>query len=185
MSRIANKPIQIPAGVEVRVDNGRVLVKGPKGELTRTLHDRVRVVVGERGVEISVLDNTDATDRALWGTFGSHVKNMLRGVTMGYTKKLEINGIGYRAEVKGRTLVLNVGYTHPVEFPIPDGLTITMEKNVIVVNSIDKEIVGQAAAEIRGIKEPEPYQGKGIKYSDEVIRRKAGKAVKAGAGGAA
>lgn len=181
MSRIAKKPIQIPNGVEVRTTPDHVLViKGPKGELTRRLHLHVTVAVEQGGVMVTVQNPEAVDDRALWGTFGSHVKNMIRGVTEGYMKKLEISGIGYKADVKGKNLALQVGYTHPVDFPIPDGITIAVEKSVITVSGIDKERVGAAAAEIRGIKEPEPYQGKGIKYSDEVVRRKAGKAAKTG-----
>ncbi len=184
MSRIAKKPFVIPTGVEVTINSGVLNVKGPRGTLTRILHPHVHCAQSENAIVVTVEDPNTEEDRALWGTFGSHVRNMIRGVTDGYTKKLEVNGIGYRAQLSGQKLVLNVGYTHPVEYSIPAGITITVDKSMITVSGADKEIVGAAAAYIRSVKPPEPYQGKGIKYSDEIIRRKAGKAAKTGAAAA-
>lgn len=181
MSRIGKKLIEIPSGVTVGVSDGVVTVKGQKGELKRTVHPLVHVVVTNNEVTCSVGDETDKKTRALWGTFGSHITNMIEGVTQGYEKKLEVNGVGYRAEVRGKELVLQVGYSHPVHFAIPQGIAISVEKNVLTVNGIDKELVGETCAQIRKIRLPEPYKGKGIKYVDEVLRRKAGKAGKAAA----
>ncbi|MBI4262555.1 50S ribosomal protein L6 [Candidatus Uhrbacteria bacterium] len=185
MSRIAKKPFVIPAGVEITMNAGSINVKGPRGTLTRVVHPHVHCVQTGNEIAVTVEDPNTEEDRALWGTFGSHVRNMIRGVTDGYTKQLEVNGIGYRAQVSGQKLVLNVGYTHPIEYSIPAGITITVDKSIITVNGANKETVGSAAAYIRSVKPPEPYQGKGIKYSNEVIRRKAGKAAKTGAAAAA
>lgn len=183
MSRIGKKPINIPAGVTVEVAPGRVEVKGPKGALTRVLHPGVTVVVDGAMVQVG-LTPAAAKDKELvplWGTFASHVRNMIEGVTVGFKKQLEVNGVGYRVAMQGADVKLDVGFSHPVIFATPKGVTITVEKNVITLVSADKELLGAAAADIRAIRKPEPYKGKGIKYMDETIRRKAGKSAKAGA----
>ena len=176
MSRIGKKPVPIPAGVTVAVDGSTVRVKGPKGELSRTFRPemRIRVDDGKVVVERSA-DNK--MQRALHGLTRALIANMVQGATAGYRKTLEIVGVGYRAEKKGKVLVLNVGFSHPVEYPEPPGITIsTPAPTTVVVEGIDKEKVGQVAAEIRAIRPPEPYKGKGIRYQDEHVRRKAGKA---------
>lgn len=175
MSRIGKQIIEIPQGVTVTVVDGAVKVKGPKGELQRDVHPLVDVVVAENNVTVSVKKEEDKKERSLWGTFASHIKNMVEGVTNGFKKDLEINGVGYRVAKQGSDLKIEVGFSHPVIFKVPAGITADVEKNTISVSGIDKELVGHTAAEIRRIKKPEPYKGKGIKYVDEVIRRKAGK----------
>jgi large subunit ribosomal protein L6 len=185
MSRIGKKPIAIPAGVDVTVGAGTVTVKGPKGTLTRAVHPHVTVAVaaGESGKEVAVTvqDPADVRDRALWGLFRTLIANMLAGVTKGFEKKLEVIGVGYKVAGGGAKITLEVGFSHPVEVALPAGITGTVEKNLITLAGADKELVGETAARLRRIRPPEPYKGKGIKYVDETIRRKAGKAAKAGA----
>ena len=174
MSRIGRMPIAIPAGVEVKIDGSVVTVKGAKATLTREFHPNMTIAV--EGNEILVTrPNDDKHNRALHGLTRSLVHNMVVGVTNGYTKELEVNGVGYRASKAGKVLTLNLGYSHPVEMEDPEGLEAVVEDNKIIVKGIDKEKVGQYAAEIRDKRRPEPYKGKGIKYADEVIRRKVGK----------
>lgn len=183
MSKVGKKPIKIPENVQVSVSDSAVTVKGPKGELKQMLHPKVRLAVEKGEIRVSVLKPEDRRQRALWGTFWALLRNMVAGVTAGFEKRLEIVGVGYRAQVAGNKLVLSIGYSHPVELLIPPGLEAKMEKNVITVTGQDKQAVGEFAAYIRSRRKPEPYKGKGIKYAGEVIRRKAGKVVKAvGAG---
>lgn len=179
MSRIGKQTIEIPNDVTVSAEGGVVRVKGPKGELTRTLSPLVSVVIQDQTATVDVENKEDKRERSLWGTFSSHIQNMVRGVSEGFTKELEVNGVGYRVSMQGKDLKLEVGFSHPVVFPIPDSVTASVDKNLIRLESIDKEMIGQVAAEIRSIRKPEPYKGKGIKYVDETIRRKAGKAAKA------
>ena len=175
MSRIGKMPIAIPAGVTVEVaENNNVTVKGPKGTLTRELPKEMEIKQENGEVIISRPDDLKRT-RALHGLTRSLLNNMVVGVTDGFEKKLEVNGVGYRAAKKGKTLTLTLGYSHPVELDDPEGIETTVEGQVITVKGIDKEKVGQFAAIIREKRAPEPYKGKGIKYSDEVIRRKVGK----------
>jgi large subunit ribosomal protein L6 len=174
MSRLAKKPIQIPSGVEVTVANNAVTVKGSKATLTRTLHSSISVTTEADGVHIAQKDTT-RLGRALVGTFAAHIRTMIAGVLTPFKKVLELNGVGYRVELKGTDLVFAVGFSHPVTLPVPAGITATVVKNVITLEGADKQAVGQFAAEVREIKPPEPYLGKGIKYQDEVIRRKQGK----------
>lgn len=181
MSRIGKQLMTIPTGVTVDIQNGWITVKGPKGELKRAIHPAVTIEKTDAGLTVHVTHPDEKSERSLWGTFGAHVKNMITGVTAGFKKQLEINGVGYRVAIQGADLKLEVGYSHPVIFPVPDGIKVSVEKNVMTIEGIDKEQVGQVAATIRDIKKPEPYKGKGIKYIDEIIRRKAGKAAKAGA----
>lgn len=183
MSRIGRLPIPIPSGVTVANDQQRVSVKGPKGELSLRLHDHVRAEIQDGHVVVTVHDPEAKKDRALWGLSRVLIQNMVTGVTSGFEKKLEVQGIGFRAEAAGNTLKLALGFSHPVEFPVPAGITVKTEKNVITVAGVDKQLVGEVAAEIRSLKKPEPYKGKGIRYLDEVVRRKAGKVVKAAGGG--
>jgi large subunit ribosomal protein L6 len=176
MSRIGRKPIPVPANVEVTVDGSTVRVKGPKGELARTLPADMSVAL-ENG-ELQVSRPSDEQDhRALHGLTRALLANMVEGVTTGFRRALEIVGVGYRAEKKGDTLVLNVGYSHLVQYPEPPGITLSAPSpTVVVVEGIDKQMVGQVAAEIRAVRPPEPYKGKGIRYQGEQVRRKAGKA---------
>ena len=182
MSRIGKQPVALPAGVEATIAGETVTIKGPTGQLGQTVHPRATVEIrdGESGRELSVtMKGLETTlDGALWGTTRANLQNMVEGVTKGYEKKLEMNGVGYKVALNGRTLKLDVGFSHPVEYPLPEGVSAAVEKNVITLNSIDKQLVGHTAAEIRKIRKPEPYKGKGIKYMEEIIRRKAGKAAK-------
>ncbi|MCQ2486774.1 MAG: 50S ribosomal protein L6 [Clostridia bacterium] len=180
MSRIGKKPIAIPAGVEIKLDGNTVTVKGPKATLTRTVHPKISVSV--EGAELIVTRPDDTNEsKALHGLSRSLLANMVEGVSEGFKKELEVNGVGYRAAVQGKKLVLTVGYSHPVEMEVPEGLTVECPSaNKIVVSGADKQLVGQFSAEVREKRPPEPYKGKGIKYADEHIRRKEGKAGKGG-----
>jgi large subunit ribosomal protein L6 len=173
--------VTIPSGVEVRLEGDHMTVKGPKGQLELVIHSLVNVAIEDGEVKVSVADENNIQERALWGLFARLIGNMVTGVSEGFEKKLEVNGVGYKVSVQGRVLKLDVGYSHEVDFPIPEGLDISVEKNVITVSGIDKQAVGETAARIRRVRKPEPYKGKGIKYVDEVIHRKAGKASKAAA----
>jgi large subunit ribosomal protein L6 len=183
LSRIGRKPINIPAGVDVKFDNGVLTVKGPKGTLTQKIHPNMIVEIAADVVEIKVPDDKSPKaikqNRALHGLTRSLVANMVTGVTEGYQKKLELKGVGYRVQKKGKELVMNLGYSHQVIFTDTADVTIEApDANTIIVSGADKQKVGQMAAEIREKRPPEPYKGKGIKYADEVIRRKEGKAGK-------
>ena len=175
MSRIGKMPIAVPAGVTVDIaENNKVTVKGPKGELTRALAPEMKIEMDGAVITVS-RPNDLKRNRALHGLTRTLLNNMIIGVTDGYKKTLEVNGVGYRAAKQGKKLVLNLGYSHPVEMEDPEGLETKVEDNKIIVTGIDKEKVGQYAAEIRSTRAPEPYKGKGIKYDYEVIRRKVGK----------
>jgi len=175
MSRIGKKPVQLPDKVQITLDGDTINVKGPKGSLDRKLHPAVNVEIDNQVLSVST-DTSDKKKVALQGLFRSLIFNMVHGVTQGYEKKLVLSGIGYRAETKGKNLVLSVGYSNPVDFALPDGVAAAVDKNVeVTLTSIDKELLGQAAANIRAIRPPEPYKGKGIMYADERIIRKAGK----------
>ena len=180
MSKIGKQPITIPEGVSVKVDGDLVMVKGTKGELQRQLTREIKAEVNGNEVLVSVAKQTKRS-RALWGLSRMLIANMVEGVKNGYEKKLEIEGVGYKVALQGNNLVLNLGFSHPVDFKAMPGIAFKVEKNTITVAGIDKEIVGQTAANIRKIRKPEPYKGKGIHYMGEVIKRKAGKkAVKGG-----
>lgn len=181
MSRIGKKVRKIPQGVTVDIKGDELVVKGPKGELRQKLHPRITVSSADGQVTVSVVNEENTKDNALWGTFSSIIENMLEGVTNGFKKQLEINGVGYKASLKGANLMLEVGYSHPVELKPVAGIKFEVEKNVITVSGIDKQAVGEMAAQIRSTKKVEPYKGKGIKYLDEVVRRKAGKTAAKGA----
>jgi large subunit ribosomal protein L6 len=176
MSRIGRRPISVPAGVDVQLDGNTVRVKGPRGELTRTLHGDV-IIRREEGELRVERPSDDPRHRALHGLSRTLVANMVEGVTTGFTKVLEIVGVGYRAETKPFGLTLQLGYSHPIEYKAPEGITLrAVSPTVVEVSGTNKEVVGQVAAEIRSLRPPEPYKGKGVKYQGEVIRRKAGKA---------
>ena len=175
MSRIGNRKIVIPEGVAINVENGIVTVKGPKGELTTNIPSDIEVKV--EGNTLETLRSNDAIKtRAMHGTTNANINNMITGVTKGFEKGLEIIGVGYRFAVNGKKLVINAGYSHPVEIIIPDSLTVEANGNTeITVKGIDKALVGEFAANIRKVRKPEPYKGKGIRYKDEHVRRKEGK----------
>ena len=172
MSRVANQPVSLPKGVEVRVVEQSLVVKGPKGQLSTALHPTVGVQV-----EADVASLTwDSDQSAYAGTMRALLSNMVRGVSQGFEQKLEIIGVGYRAQAKGKTLSLSLGFSHPVEYPVPDGITIdTPTQTEIVIRGIDKQVIGQVAADIRAYRPPEPYKGKGVRYAGENVRRKEAK----------
>jgi large subunit ribosomal protein L6 len=174
MSRIGKQIIVIPAGVEVTFKEPTVTVKGPKGTLTRDILDNVEIKIEAAEVTVHPRRN-DIKTRALWGTYASHIKNMIHGVVTPFEKKLLIEGVGLKWEVKGKDLNMSLGFSHPVMREIPEGLTVTAEKGTLTIVGIDKEAVGLFANKVRSLKKPEPYKGKGIRYSDEVVRRKQGK----------
>lgn len=176
MSRVGKLPVPIPQGVTVTVDNSVVLVKGPKGSLSQGYKPEVSINVEENAVLVT-RNSESKRARSMHGLYRNLVNNMVTGVSSGFSKVLLINGVGYRAEVQGKILVLNLGYSNPVEYPVPDDLSIECEgPTKITVSGIDKQRVGQASAEIRSIRPPEPYKGKGVRYEDEYVRRKVGKA---------
>jgi large subunit ribosomal protein L6 len=177
MSRIGKKEISLPKGVDVKHDGTAVVVKGPKGSLTTQLVPGISVKI-ESNVVTFIRADEEKRTRAFHGLVRALVANNVRGVSEGFKRELDIIGVGYRAEVKGREVVFALGYSHPVRFPIPEGIDIAIDAKTghITITGIDKQKVGQTAAEIRSLREPDPYKGKGIKYSDEIIRRKAGKA---------
>mgnify|MGYP001605712964 FL=1 len=183
MSRIGKKPVIIPAGVTVDIQNSTLKVKGPKGELSLAIHPKVQVSKTDSELLVDVARKDNKTEKALWGLFRALINNMVVGVASGFTKTLEINGVGYKAAISGKKLVLNLGYSHPIEMEVPAGLEVKVDKNTVVISGADRQAVGQFAAVVRSQRPPEPYKGTGIKYSDETIRRKAGKVVKAVGGG--
>ncbi len=174
MSRLGKQPIVLPAGVEASFTDGVLTIKKGNDALTRPVKDDVEVSIEGNVVTFSPKEGSDLA-KALWGTYAAHARNMVAGITEGFKKVLEIEGVGYRAEVKGNKLVLMMGFSHPVEMEIPSGLAVTVEKNVVTVSGVDKEAVGQFAANVRKVKKPEPYKGKGIRYQGEYIIRKQGK----------
>ena len=174
MSRLAKKPIQIPEGVTVESKDGALVFKGAKGEQTIQEMQYVNVEIVDKNINVKT-DKEFKQARANLGTMASHIRNAIAGVTQGFSKVLELEGVGYRATIQGKTLILNLGFSHPVRFNPPEEVTITVEKSQITISGVDKQAVGQAAAEIRAMRKPEPYKGKGIHYKGEVIRRKSGK----------
>ncbi|PJE51369.1 MAG: 50S ribosomal protein L6 [Candidatus Yanofskybacteria bacterium CG10_big_fil_rev_8_21_14_0_10_36_16] len=175
MSRIGKKPIEIPSGVEVVIDGSLVRVKGPKGELENKFFDCSIIEKDDSKVTVKVKNEEDGKQKALWGLSRSLISNMIKGVSDGFEKKLELNGVGFKAAVKGNDLELSLGFSHPVSIKAPEGISFNVEKNVITIAGIDRQAVGQIAANIRKKKPVEPYKGKGIKYIGEIVRRKAGK----------
>jgi len=174
MSRIGKKPVGIPDKVEIKVNGNTVDVKGPKGQLVYTFHKDVKIEKADKAINV-LPANESATARALWGMSRTLLGNMVTGVTTGFVKSLEFNGVGYKAAVAGSTLTLNLGYSHAIDYKLPKGVEAKVNKNVIEFHGSDKELVGYVAAQVRSFREPEPYKGKGLKYNDETIIRKAGK----------
>ena len=174
MSRIGKKGIVIPEKTEVSINAGVVSVKGPKGSLARNFRPDISIVIDGKQISLSVAKENKQI-KALWGTYASHINNMVKGVNDGFEKKLILEGVGYKSQINGNKLVLTLGFSHPVEVEIPTGLNVKAEKNLLTVGGIDKELVGSFTAKVRALKKPEPYKGKGFRYSDEIIRRKQGK----------
>ena len=175
MSRIGKRPVPVPKGVTVQVQDRTVSVKGPKGELKLRLVPEVEASVGDAGIAVAPREETDRA-RAMWGMQRTLINNLVRGVTEGFSEKLEISGVGYRAALQGKNLQLQLGLSHDVLYPIPQGIQIALEKpTAITITGIDKQLVGQVASEIRSYRPPEPYKGKGVKYANEFIFRKEGK----------
>ena len=174
MSRIGKKVIIIPEKTTVTFDKGLFTVTGPLGSLSKNFNSLINIEVGPKEISLSPVKQTIESD-ALWGTYASHIHNMIAGVSTAFVKKLILEGIGYKSEVKGTDLIMALGFSHPVKVAIPAGLKVTAEKNVITISGSDKETVGQFAASVRALKKPEPYKGKGMRYEGEVIKRKQGK----------
>jgi len=179
MSRIGKKPVEIPKGVEVKIDKNIITAKGPKGNLSLEIHPRIKVVL-EDGKIVLKRPTDEKQDKALHGTMRSLISNMIEGVSKGYEKVLEIFGVGYRAQLQGNRLIFSLGYSHPVEFQLPDGIkaTVDQKQTTITLSSADKHLLGQIAANIRALRPPDPYKGKGIRYADEHLKLKPGKAGK-------
>lgn len=176
MSRIGKQSIVIPDGVELKIENTKIIIKGPKGQLKQTLSSDFELIHDKENKKLTIKTKKESKiNSALWGLSRSLFFNMIKGVTDGFEKKLEINGVGYRVSVQDNKLVLNLGFSHPIEIQAPEGIDFRVDKNIISVSGADKQLVGQIAAKIREQKKPEPYKGKGIQYVDEVIRRKSGK----------
>lgn len=173
MSHIGKKGIQIPEKVEVKLVDGILSVKGPLGEMTRLMQSDIVVKIDGKTIFVEL--RKGALNKAVWGTYASHISNMIKGVTIGFEKKLIIEGIGFKAQLEGANLSLNIGLSHPVKIEIPKGVKVLVEKSIITINGCDKETIGQFSANVRAFKKPEPYKGTGIRYEKEIIRRKAGK----------
>jgi len=182
MSRIGKQIIKIPEGVEIKVSENTLTAKGKKGELNLDLHPVIKLAIKNSQIKVSVDNPQQKASRSLWGTYRALIANLIEGVTEGFSKKLEFSGVGYRVNLSGQKMVLELGFSHPIEYTLPEGIEGKVEKNTITISGIDKVKVGQVAAEIRSFRKPEPYKGKGIKYEDEIIRRKAGKVVKTSEG---
>ena len=177
MSRIGKKPVVIPEKVKARLEGLKLIIEGPKGKIDERVHPRMKVIIENNQIVVNRATNIN-TDRALHGMTRSLIFNMIRGVTEGFKKDLELEGVGYKAQVKGKILNLNLGFTHPIDYEIPEGIEVKCPKPTqISISGIDKQKVGQVAADIRSFHKPEPYKGKGVRYSDERIRRKQGKTV--------
>ncbi len=174
MSRVGKKPIEIPNKIKITYTDGILSVQGEKGTLTRTIHPDVNLNIEANALTVSI-GTLDKKTKSLWGMTRAVISNMVTGVSKGYERALEINGIGYRAELKGNNIEFNLGYSHPINFPLPAGISASIEKNVIKLSGIDKELLGFTASTMRRLRPPEPYKGKGVKYAEEHIQRKAGK----------
>jgi large subunit ribosomal protein L6 len=174
MSRIGKNPVVIPEKVDVKVSGQSVTAKGPNGLLEYTFNDRVNIELKDKQVIVTPVDQSKEC-RSMWGTARTLINNMVVGVSVGFERKLEFNGVGYKAKVSGTTMTLNLGYSHPIEYPLPEGVSGKVERNSITLTGANKELVGFAAAKIRSFRPPEPYKGKGVRYANEVIIRKAGK----------
>ncbi|MDD3284130.1 MAG: 50S ribosomal protein L6 [Patescibacteria group bacterium] len=178
MSRIGKQPVNIPENVQVKIESGVIYVDGPKGKLNQNLVPNVNVEIKESQIIVSVDNPKNKEQRAKWGLQRSLINNMVIGVTNTFEKKLEINGVGYKASISGQKLTILAGYSHPVDYDLPEGISGSVEKNLITIVGIDKQLVGTVADKIRKIRKPEPYKGKGIRYFGEVVRRKEGKTSK-------
>jgi len=174
MSRIGKQEINIPTGVKVSQNGAVLTVVGPKGTLTKTFRDDISITITDKVINLNVKRN-DKFSKSLWGTYASHIKNMITGVQKPYEKKLILEGVGFKSEVKGKEFHFALGFSHPVIVKIPDTITATADKNNITITGVDKELVGSFTADVRALRKPEPYKGKGMRYADEVIRRKQGK----------
>lgn len=174
MSRIGKQEILIPVNVKVTKSGNVVTVVGPKGTISKTFRDDIVITMTDKSITLNIKRN-DKFSKSLWGTYASHIKNMIQGVETPYQKKLVLEGVGFKSEVKGKNIQFALGFSHPVIVPIPEGITATADKNNITISGIDKELVGSFTASVRALKKPEPYKGKGMRYEDEVIRRKQGK----------
>ncbi len=183
MSRVGKKPVVIPSGVKVEKKEMTLSVTGPKGTLTLALHPKINVVVTDKEVNVDIGGKDGKREKALWGLFRALIQNLVDGVTKGFEKKLEVIGVGFKVAATPTKITMALGFSHPIEIDIPKGITVVVDKNNISISGADKQQVGQFAAEVRELKKPEPYKGKGIKYIDEVIVRKAGKVVKVVGGG--
>ena len=177
MSRVGKKPIEISDKIKITYTDRVLTVVGEKGTLTRTIHPDVNVNIDDKTLTVTI-ENMDKKTRSLWGMTRALIANMVTGVSQGFERALEINGIGYRAELKGKNIVFNLGYSHSIDFPLPEGISATIEKNIIKLSGIDKDLLGYTASTIRSLRPPEPYKGKGVKYVEEYIQRKAGKTAK-------
>lgn len=175
MSRIGKKPIAIPKGTDITILDGVITVKGPLGELKRAFDATLFDITVSEGIATVIPKIHGLLTKALWGTYASHIGNMIDGVNKAFEKKLVVEGVGFRADIKGTDLALELGFSHDIKMPIPAGLTVKSEKGELTISGIDKEAVGQFTAKVRSLKKPEPYKGKGIRYSDETVRRKQGK----------
>lgn len=180
MSRIGKLPIKLIDGAQASIENDFVTIKGPKGELKQQIINLIKVEVNEDVINVAIANSKDKRAKAMWGLMRTLISNMVIGVTKGHEKKLEVNGIGYKVSQVGNNVVLNVGYSHPVKFDLPEGISAKVDGNIITIEGIDKQLVGEVSAQIRKVRKPEPYKGKGIKYIDEVIIRKAGKTASKG-----
>jgi len=184
MSRIGKQIIKVPEGVEITISGNTIKVKGSKGELSYTFSSSIKVIYKDNQIQVK-RDSDEPEERSLHGLTRALIQNMITGVSKGFEKRLEIIGVGYRAQTSGKKITLNLGFSHPIDLEVPDGVAVEMDKeqkNVIIVSGIDKQAVGQFAANIRGFRPPEPYKGKGIRYTDEYVARKAGKAAATGGG---
>jgi len=174
MSHIGKKLIKIPEGIEIKLENDFIIIKGPKGEIKNRLRPEIKVEIENKEIKLKpVIFHKES--KALWGTYRSLIANMVEGATKGFSKSLELVGVGYRANLEGKDLILSLGYSHLIKIKAPAGIDFKVEKNTITVSGIDKQLVGQIAAEIREKRKPEPYKGKGVRYKGEIIKRKAGK----------
>ena len=174
MSRLGKKGIAIRDNTEVKMDAGTFYVKGPKGSLQRDFRPEIAITIEGKHISLAMVKKNKQAE-ALWGTYASHIKNMIDGVNDGFEKKLILEGVGFKSQVNGNKLILALGFSHPVEVEIPEDLTVKAEKNLLTISGIDKELIGSFSAKVRALKKPEPYKGKGFRYHDEVIRRKQGK----------
>ncbi len=178
MSRIGKQLIVVPDNVELKFEDDFIVVKGPKGELRQKKHPSVQIEKNDEGWRVKVRDPENKKQRSLWGLYKRLIDNMIHGVVEGYSKKLRLVGVGYRVAAQGSTLNFSLGFSHPVKFALPEGISATIEDDIITVSGIDKQMVGEVSARVRALRKPEPYKGKGIRYLDEVVRKKAGKSAK-------